>query len=55
MSKYPWNMKNITFTWFSSLYNPFNPNIFDETVYNTITIKQQLKEDNDPIPAKSAA
>ena len=23
MSEYPWNKKNITFTWLSSLYNPF--------------------------------
>ena len=24
MSDYPWNKKNITFTWLSSFYNPFN-------------------------------
>ena len=24
MSEYPWNEKNKTFTWFDSLYNPFN-------------------------------
>ena len=24
MSEYPWNEKNNTFTWLSSLYNPFN-------------------------------
>ena len=24
MSEYPWNKKNNTFTWLSSLYNPFN-------------------------------
>ena len=23
MSEYPWNEKNNTFTWISSLYNPF--------------------------------
>ena len=23
MSEYPWNEKNNTFTWLSSLYNPF--------------------------------
>ena len=23
MSEYPWNEKNNTFAWFSSLYNPF--------------------------------
>ena len=23
MSEYPWNKKNNTFTWLSSLYNPF--------------------------------
>ena len=25
MSEYPWNEKNNTFTWLSSLYNSFNP------------------------------
>ena len=25
MWEYPWNEKNNTFTWLSSLYNPFNP------------------------------
>ena len=24
MFEYPWNEKNNTFTWLSSLYNPFN-------------------------------
>ena len=24
MSEYPWNKKNNTFTWLSSLYNPFH-------------------------------
>ena len=24
MSEYSWNKKNVTFTWLSSLYNPFN-------------------------------
>ena len=30
MSKYPWNEKNNTFTWLSSLYDPFKVFHFDE-------------------------
>ena len=33
MSEYPWNEKNNTFTWLSSLYNPFNI-VLLETFYN---------------------
>ena len=33
MSEYPWNKKNITFTWLSSLYNPFKKLFcFSETI-----------------------
>ena len=28
MSEYPWNEKNTTFTWLSSLYNPFKEHIW---------------------------
>ena len=34
MSEYPWNEKNNTFTWLSSLYNPFNTGynwVYDKT------------------------
>ena len=30
MSEYPWNKKNNTFTWLSSLYNLFNDKAFLE-------------------------
>ena len=35
MSDYPWNEKNKTFTWLSSLYNPFKSerhNVFAEQI-----------------------
>ena len=33
MSEYPWNKKNNTFTWLSSLYNPFK---IQKTIWNNL-------------------
>ena len=53
MSEYPWNEKNITFTWLSSLYSTFKSKIFTysnkpfkrqphKMVKHTQTIRQQF-------------
>ena len=42
MSQYPWNKKNNTFTWLSSLYNPFNPLLQDLFAIFNENLLQQI-------------
>ena len=39
MSEYPWNEKNNTFIWLSSLYNPFKSFTFDQNKMFDVTNK----------------
>ena len=56
MSEYPWNEKNNTFTWLSSLYNPFEnayPQFLIDKVikkyfdYKCSSTQNQLKDKSD--------
>ena len=56
MSEYPWNEKNNTFTWLSSLYNPFKnayPQLLIDKVikkyldYKFSSNQHQLKDKSD--------
>ena len=42
MSEYPWREKNNTFTWLSSLYNPFKESIFVSSCVSDNDIKKLL-------------
>ena len=48
MSEYPWNDKNNTFTWLSSLYNPFKKMDMSETLWVHATVIDFLKEKMPP-------
>ena len=43
MSEYPWNEKNNTFTWLSSLYNPFK---YDFICISETNIDSTISSDN---------
>ena len=42
MSEYPWNEKNHTFTWLSSLYNPFNAADAHKSIKDFCVIQVEL-------------
>ena len=43
MSEYPWKEKNNTFTWLSSLYNPFKSRYFEEHLQMTASENVLMK------------
>ena len=48
MSEYPWNEKNNTFTWSSSLYNPFNIFLWDFFLFLPDIPVENYTDDNTP-------
>ena len=43
MSEYPWNVKDNTFTWLHSLYNPFKTNLLFLIIMEDITFMADIK------------